>query len=342
MSKYFTLNDRYVIETMLKDGKSPKQIADRLGRHFTTVYKEIKKGTVRLLNSDLTFRMEYCADTAQRVTDERQTNKGRDLKIGNDYALAAYIEHLIGDLHYSPYAAVCDIRKQKRFSTDICKTTLYRYIDMGLFLNISNKDLYIKRNKRKKKHDKVVKRSRKQKGKSIEQRPKSIRSRNTYGHWEMDTVYSGRRDKTCLLVLTERMTREEYLLKMPDRTAKSTVAALDNLEIALGRDAFRIRFKSITCDNGSEFSDYKSIMRSCTVPGAVRTHLFYCHPYTSSERGSNENANKLIRHYIAKGEAIGRYSDEQIQDIQDWINNYPRALFGGMSTNEYKSALGIE
>lgn len=342
MSKYFTLNERYVIETMLKDGKSPKQIAERLGRHYTTVYKEIAKGTVRLMNTDLTFRTEYCADAAQRVTDERQANKGRDLKIGNDHALAAYIEHLIGDLRYSPYAAVCDIRKSGRFRTDICKTTLYKYIDMGLFLNISNKDLYTKRNKRKKKYDKVVKRARKQRGLSIERRPESIGRRTSCGHWEMDTVYSGRKDKTCLLVLTERMTREEYIVKMPDRTAKSTVAALDRLETSVGRDGFRMRFKSITCDNGSEFSDAAGIMRSRTVPGAYRTRLFYCHPYTSSERGSNENANKLIRHFIPKGDAIGAYTDDDIAVIRDRINGYPRALFGGLSTNEYKRSLGMD
>lgn len=336
MSKYLTITQRYQIETMLKDGKDPKQIAERLGKHYTTIYKEIKKGSVTFRNSDWTYRTEYCADVAQRVTDERQTNKGRDFKIGNDYELAGHIEHLIKDLHYSPYAVVCDVRKSGRFKTDICKTTLYRYIDMGLFLNISNKDLYSKRHKRKKKYNQLRPSHKNLKGTSIESRPASAGNRSVYGHWEMDTVYSGRKkSKCCLLVLTERRTRQEYLMRMPDRTLSSTVKALDRLENSIGYEAFKERFKTITCDNGSEFSDFQLIERSSTRAGCKRTSLYYCHPYASSERGSNENANKLVRHWIPKASDIGQYSDEDIQHIQDWVNDYPRQLFGGLSTNEY-------
>lgn len=343
MGKHITEAERYKLETMLKDGIPPCEAALRLGRHFTTIYAEIRKGTVELLNSDLTYRTEYCADAAQRITDERKANKGRDLKIGNDYALVRHIEYLIGTMHYSPYAVVQDIRKNKLFKTDICKTTLYSYINMGLFLNISNKDLYSKRNKPKHKHDKVNRPSlKKLKGKSIEERPKDIEDRKEYGHWEMDTVYSGKdTGKSCLLVLTERMTRDEYLLLMPDRTLKSTLNAIDTLERTLGYDSFKNRFKTITVDNGSEFGDSSGMEASCLHPDKQRTQVFFCHPYASSERASNENANKLIRHWIPKGDDIGRYDNAYIQHIQDWINDYPRELFGGLSTNEYKASLGI-
>ncbi|MDD6811677.1 MAG: IS30 family transposase [Lachnospiraceae bacterium] len=338
MGKYLTEMERYKIETMLKDGFTPCQIADRLGKHFTTIYKEIKKGTVTFRNSDWTERKEYCADVAQRKTNENQSNKGRDLKLGSDFELAEHIEHLIKDLHYSPYAVVCDIRKSKRFKTDICKTTLYSYIDKGVFLGISNKDLYSKKN-RKNNYEKITRPSYKNKhGKSIEERPKDIKKRKSYGHWEMDTVYSGKnRNKACLLVLTERKFREEYIIKMPDRTFDSTLKALDSLERALGYDGFRERFKTITVDNGSEFSGFELLERSCIYPERKRTDIYYCHPYSSSERGSNENGNKLIRHWINKGEDISKYTDEQIQFIQDWMNNYPRKLFGGLSSNEYKN-----
>lgn len=339
MGKYLTEYERYKIETMLKDGLTPCQIADRLGKHFTTIYKEIKKGTVTLLNSDLTTRQEYCADTAQRITDERQSNKGRDLKIGNDLALVHHIEHLIKDLHYSPYAVECDIKKNKQFKTNICKGTIYNYIDTGIFLNVTNKDLYSKKNKRKNEYNKVTRPSHKKlKGKSIEERPKNVYKRKEYGHWEMDTVYSGKnKSKACLLVLTERKEREEYILKMADRTLESTIKALDTLERILGYEEFKERFKTITMDNGTEFGDSLLIEKSCIYPDKKRTVAFFCHPYASSERGSNENANKLIRHWIKKGEDISKYSDEQIQFIQDWMNNYPRKLFNGLSSNEHKS-----
>lgn len=341
MSKYFTLTQRYQIETMLKDGLNPKQIAERLGKHYTTIYKEIKKGTVQMLNSDLTYRMEYCADVAQRVTDERQTNKGRDLKIGNDYALAGHIEYLIRDCHFSPYAASIDIKK-RGFSVTLCKGTIYRYIDMGLFLNISNKDLYTKRRKRKKKYDRVRPSHKNLKGTSIEHRPKHISNRDTYGHWEMDTVYSGKgKSKACLLVLTERMSRQEYILRMPDRTLQSTVSAIDKLEKSIGFDTFKNRFKTITVDNGSEFSGAEHIETSCIYSDRKRTQLFFCHAFASSERGSNENANKLVRHWIPKSSDIGLYTDDDIQYIQDWINDYPRNMFNGLSSNEYMRLKGI-
>ena len=344
MGKHLTETERYKLETMLKDGVSPCQIAVRLSKHFTTIYKEIQKGTVTLLNSDLTYRKEYCADAAQRITKERQSGKGRDLKIGNDYELVAHIEYLIKELHYSPYAVVQDIRKSGRFKTDICETTLYSYIDMGLFLNISNDDLYTKRHKRKQVHHEVVRRPshKKLKGKSIEERPEEVKDREIYGHWEMDTVYSGKEtSKDCILALTERKTRDEYTIRMPDRTLESTIKALDRLETTLGYVEFCKRFKTITVDNGSEFGDSTAIETSCIYPDKKRTSVYFCHPGSSCERGSNENANKLIRHWIPKGADIGKYSDEQIQHIQDWINNYPRKMFGGLSANEYKAALGI-
>ena len=75
MGKYFTENERCKLETMLKDKVPVSEISERLGKHFTTIYKEINKGTVKLLNSDLTYKEEYCADYAQRVTEERSRSE---------------------------------------------------------------------------------------------------------------------------------------------------------------------------------------------------------------------------------------------------------------------------
>ncbi len=340
MAGYMTEQERYRIEALLKDGHTIGEIAARLGRHYNTVWNEKRKGLVTFRNSDWTERTEYCADAAQRVTEERSHNKGRDLKIGNDLKLIRRMEYLIGKLHYSPYAAVMQTRKEGGYKTDICRGTVYNYIDKGIFLNISNKDLYSRRTDKKQGHRAVRPAYHKLKAKSINERPKEA-DRNEYGHWEMDTVYSGRKkSKACLLVLTDRLTRDEYMLKMDDRTLESTARALDMLEKALGAEGFRRIFKTITVDNGSEFSDAGRLETSC-IDGKKRTSIYFCHPYSSFERGSNENANKLIRRWIKKGEDIGQYTDRQIQDIQDWINNYPRALFGGLSTNEYKKSLGI-
>lgn len=341
MGRYLTERERYRIEIMLKDGVKPKSIADILGKHYTTIYKEIEKGTVTLLNSDLTFREEYCADYAQRITNERQSKKGPDLKIGCDHKLAAYIEYLVKELRYSPYAVSQCIKKKGCFSVTLSEGTIYNYIDRGLFLNISNKDLTVK-GKEKQKYDKIERPSyKKLRGKSIEDRPADVEDRENYGHWEIDTVYSGKnKSKCCLLVLSERKTRDEYIMKMTDRTLESVISALDNLERTLGTETFRERFKTITADNGSEFGDSSDMEKSCIDSGS-RTSVYFCHPYSSFERGTNENINKLIRRFIPKGADISQYSDEEIKKINDWINNYPRRIFGGLSANEYKALLNV-
>ena len=91
-------------------------------------------------------------------------------------------------------------------------------------------------------------------------------------------------------------------------------------------DMFYKIFRSITVDNGVEFSDYEGLERSALKEGK-RTFVFYCHPYSSWERGTNENNNRLIRRHIPKGVDFDDTTDEEIAYIEDWINNYPRGIF---------------
>ena len=162
---------------------------------------------------------------------------------------------------------------------------------------------------------------------SIEKRPKEIAKRDTFGHWEFDTVIGTKNKGETALTLTERLTRMEIILKSPDKSASSTVLMLNRLERRIGSLNFRRIFKSITCDNGTEFSDCHGIEFS-PYTKRRRTTLYYCHPYCSSERGSNENQNGFIRRFMPKGTPISKYSNQQIQNIQNFINEYPRAIFG--------------
>ena len=109
--------------------------------------------------------------------------------------------------------------------------------------------------------------------------------------------------------------------------------ALDRLERKWG-DMFSKVFRSITVDNGVEFSDCKGMERSALTPGEKRTYLFYCHPYSSWERGTNENTNKLIRRHIPKGEDFDEKQDKDIEFIENWINTYPRGIFGFKTSEE--------
>lgn len=334
-NKHLTEKERYTIEILLKERLKPLEIAKRLERDKRTIEREIAKGTVRMLNSDLTYRKEYCADAGQRIYNKNASNKGPSLKIGKDHDLAKHIEEKIVKEKYSPDAVIGEIkRKQLKFNTSICTKTLYNYIDKGIFINITNKDLPVKKDKKKGTYRNVKIPHKNLKGTSIEERSPEIEKREEYGHWEMDCVVGKRAGKgAVLLVLSERQTRQEIILKMPNKTQESVKEKLDNLERLYG-DSFKDKFKTITVDNGSEFLDFNALEKSEINLGKKRTKIYYAHPYSSWERGTNENINKLIRRFIPKGTEIDQYTEEEIKRIEHWINHYPRKIFGYKSAND--------
>lgn len=333
--KHLSEKERYKIEILLKEGFKPYEIARRMRKGIRTIEREKAKGKVKLLNHDLTYREEYCADTGQRIYEENAKNKGPGLKIGKDHKLVKHIENKIVKEKYSPDAVIGEIKeKGLRFETKISTKTLYNYIDRGdVFLNLTNKDLPVKKEGKKREYKKVKIPHKNLKGTSIEERPPEVEKRNEYGHWEMDCVVGKREGKgAVLLVLSERSRREEIIIKMPSKTQESVVASLDRLEKKYGRE-FKIKFKTITVDNGSEFLDYKGIERS--IKGKdKRVKLYYAHPYSSWERGTNENTNKLIRRFIPKGTDISKISNVRIKYIESWINSYPRRILGYKSAND--------
>lgn len=326
--KHLSQNDRIKMETMLNSGHKVVEVAEYLHVHRSTIYREIKRGEYTHRNSDYTEEIRYSSDLGQKNHDWNAQGKGRNIKIGNDRPLAEYIEEKIIEDKYSPEAALAAAAESGiEFTTSISVRTLYRYIDKGIFLKLTNKDLPVK-GKRKKHNKRVKVQKRASAGESIENRPDEVKDREIFGHWEMDTV-KGKQGvtKSCMLVLTERKTRDEIIVKLPDQKAASVVEAIDRLERKWG-DMFTKVFRSITVDNGVEFSDYEGLERSVLHEGEKRTFAFYCHPYSSWERGSNENNNRLIRRHIPKGEDFDEKQDRDIEYIENWINNYPRGIFG--------------
>lgn len=326
--KHLSQNDRIKMETMLNSGHKVVEVAEYLHVHRSTIYREIKRGEYTHRNSDYTEETRYSSDLGQKNHDWNAQGKGRNIKIGNDRPLAEYIEGKIIEDKYSPEAALAAAAENGiEFTTSISVRTLYRYIDKGIFLKLTNKDLPVK-GKRKKHNKRVKVQKRASAGESIENRPDEVKDREIFGHWEMDTV-KGKQGvtKSCMLVLTERKTRDEIIVKLPDQKAASVVEAIDRLERKWG-DMFTKVFRSITVDNGVEFSDYEGLERSVLHEGEKRTFAFYCHPYSSWERGSNENNNRLIRRHIPKGEDFDEKQDRDIEYIENWINNYPRGIFG--------------
>ena len=337
MYNYITEAERYQIEILLQQNYSIRHIAECLGHKYHTIRYEIIKGTVKQLDTHLAEHWVYKADYAQMMSVKNMSNRGRSLKIGNDHRLAAYIEDMIGNRRYSPAALLSYAKNEGlQFDTSICERTIYNYIDMGLFLNISFSDLPYKKGKGRKKETESRVSLNNRSGRSIEKRDPDIMQRKSYGHWEMDTVVGGQgKGKTCLLVLSERMTREEIIVKMKDRTSASVVRALNMLERKTGSRLFREKFKTITVDNGVEFLNSEGIEKSRYTKGS-RTTLFYCHPYSSWERGTNENINRMIRRFFPKGIDFDTVSKKQVQRVEDWINNYPRKILGGISSNQFR------
>lgn len=327
--KHFTFNDRLRLEVLLKAEQKPDEIAQILHFHVSTIYREIGRGKFEALNPDFTKETRYSPDIAQQHKEAILAVKGAGLKIGKKQAFADRIEEIIINEGYSPAAALAKI-KSEGYDFTICVTTLYSYIDKGVFLNLTMKDLPVKR-KGEKKHKRKTTQKRATKGESIENRPDEIGTRQEFGHWEMDTVVGARGvSKKSLLVLTERKTRKEIIFLLKEHTSAAVVKALDRLERKSGKK-FRQIFKSITVDNGSEFADWEGMERSKRNK-KKRTKIYYCHPYSSWERGSNENQNKLVRRHIPKGINFDDKTQGDIDNIAKWINNYPRRL------HEYKTA----
>ena len=327
MRTCLTEKERYCIEYALQAGQTPKQIAAALNRSKSCIYAEIKRGTVSFLDSELIPYDKYCADVAQAAHAAACRSRGAGLKIDSDIRLANYLENKIISCGYSPYAAM-QAAVSSGFSVTFSLSTLYNYIRGGVFLKLCKKHLH-KYKKQSKCRREQAKRKYARGVKSIEDRDKKINTRCEFGHWEMDTVVGRQGTTTCLLVLTERKTRFEIIRRMPNKSAECTQHELDVIERRL-RGRFKSVFKTITTDNGGEF--YGNGIVNASVYGGVRFEHFYCHPYCSNERGSNEIQNRFIRRFVKKSTDIASVSKKRVKEIQDYINNYPRALFSGLSS----------
>ena len=332
--KRMTYQIRMQIETLYNlSGLCATEIARLLGYHHTSMLAELKRGFYMHRNGDWTETKRYSADIAQRKADFEKSAKGATMKIGADYEFVRIIEDLILRRHLSPAAALATIRREKiQTKTKVCVTTLYHYIDKGVFLHVTNKDL-VCRGERKRKYRRVKKAKTPPRGRSIDIRPPHILARDEFGHWELDSVIGTNEKGNTLLVMTERKTRFQLIFRSKDKTAASTIVMLDRLEKRLGVGKFRKIFRTITCDNGCEFSDWRR-MELSRRGNSIRTTVFFCHPFCSSERGTNENQNRIIRRFIRKGVPIGHYTDTDISNACEYLNDLPRQIFGWETARE--------
>ena len=200
---------------------------------------------------------------------------------------------------WSPDAVVGYCRNNSDWQEEmVCTKTLYNYIDKGL-LRIRNIDLCLKIRLKPKK--KIIRRNKKIMGESISQRPEEINKRESFGHWEIDTVIGKRSNDKALLTLTERLTRYEHIFMIDKKDSSSIKKVFDEFKEQY-KENFPKVFKSITADNGAEFAEFSEILKEC------ESKAYFTHLYSAFERGTNERHNGLIRRFIPKGTTLADLS----------------------------------
>jgi IS30 family transposase len=325
-NKHLNYDERMTIQIRLKDGFTPYKIAKELRRSINTVSNEIRRGTTTQIIQGKEVEL-YFAETGEAIYDKNRLNSCRTFKRLECSEFINYVADKIKHDSWSPDACVGYALETNQFerSEMVCTKTLYNYIDLGL-MPIKNADLPLKLRRNTK--PKRVRQHKKKLGKSIEERSADIESREEFGHWEIDTVIGEKsgQDKV-LLTIVERKTRNAIVRQIASKTADIVVKELKKIQNMFG-DQFSQVFKTITGDNGSEFADLSSI------EAKTETQVYFTHPYSSFEKGTNERHNGLIRRFIPKGKRMSDYNTSDIAFIEDWMNTLPRKILGYKTPEE--------
>jgi IS30 family transposase len=328
--KHLTVGERANIELLMKEKVKPSEIARRIGRHRSVISREIKRNSIKQMDSELRVQNKYYEDAATRQYKERRKRTGRKIKLIKAKEMIEYVERQIKSPEkWSPDAAIGRAKLEHPEWESISTKTFYNYIELGL-VRIKPIDLLLKtklrpKKKRNKKRKKIL-------GKSITERPIEANDRQEFGHWEMDTVIGKREKSSVLLTLTERKTGYEIIRKVSGKSPKDIKPALKKIKTEYDVTSESI-FKTCTVDNGSEFSD------SDAMESALGTLIYYANPYSSYERGTNENHNGIIRRFIPKGKSIDDIPDSFVKRVEYYMNNLPRKRFGYQTPLEYMAKL---
>ena len=299
--QHLTYEERVQISLRLKDGWNINQISHELGCAYNTVKNEIKRGNVSLYHGK---QQRYKPNQGQKIYKEHRQNSRKQYKRLECAEFVSYVQQQFYEQNWSVDAIFGYAVTNKLFTRKqmVCTKTLYNYIDIGL-IRIKNVDLpqKLKRNIKTKK----VRQNKRNLGESIEERPKSIEKRNEFGHWEIDTVVGSKKsDDNVVLTIVERMTRNSIWLKIQGKTAEAVDTAINKLRKEFG-DKFNEIFKTITGDNGSEFANLSRQAYN-------GTNVYFTHPYSSWEKGTNERHNGLLRRFIPNSKRTDAYTVDDI------------------------------
>ena len=337
---HLTKDDRAKIQSLIeqkdKQGNrlfSNTYIAEYIGVHKSTITRELRRIKSKInIRSGKIKNKPYNADDAQNDYEFKRAMSKANYILDDFPELREYIENKILIDKWAPdaisgYINSHKLYKQKGF-TSISTTTIYRAIHYGL-LKVKKEDT--RRMTKFEKSGKYSKKGELPESKlsySIELRSDDINNRKTFGNWELDTVISTSKGiHKCLMTLTERKTRFEIIGTLEAKSKDEIICKFKKIKDYL-KNNIKELIKSLTTDNGTEFSGFKEIIE---ITGAK---LYFCHPYASCEKGTNEKHNSIIRYFIPKSTLIENYTSEEINNICYWMNNYPRKILNYYTPQE--------
>lgn len=301
--KHFSIEERCCLRKYYVEGKSYREIAKLLGRNVSSVSREIMRN-----KTFMNAKPAYYPHTAQKKSKLRKSYCHRGMFWKKE--VIEYInEKLLQTWSPEQIARTPCILKLPSFKT------IYRWIYEGYLVKGNVKVLRKKGKTRKR----LGNGGRFTTGKSIRKRDKSVYKRKEFGHWEADTVVSGRgKTSTCFATLAERKTRYYIAIKIPNRKgttmAKAVIAALSKLPQGA--------VKSITCDRGSEFANWR------VIEEALHCDMYFADPYCAWQKGTNENLNGLLREFYPKGRNLSHVSPKTLEKNLALINARPKKVLG--------------
>ena len=333
--------ERTTIEILYTAGFCENFIARFLNRARSTINRELSKNVIEYWDMNSTkspYKSKeqenikyYSSEQAQKKHEERRKKCKKKKILEKSPRLLSCIKELLRNekVDYSP-EIIANFSKQgklKEAETGVCANTIYSAIYQGIGgLSISDmphKMRYYKKPKNVHTLTKPV--SEKKEEYSIEKMPEGARESETY--FEGDSVVGVRAGThNTLITLVNKASQFTFIRRSANKTAKATVAVLDEIEEEIPE--LKEIIEILLFDNGIEFSKIEEMMKSVKDRRRKRFKIYFAHPYASYERGSNENKNRLIRRSFKKGKLVETLTDEDILNIERKINNMPRKALG--------------
>lgn len=325
-----TYEERVKIEYMLKKKYTMQEMSEELGRNKSIISREINRHCEYKWDYHTGIcRKVYSAAEAQGKYEYSKKQAGRKCKLSKE--LKQFIEEKILKEKWSPEEVAGYIKVNNiQFDIQPSFQLIYYWIEQKK-LKITALDL-VHKAKIKKKAKKGERKEKlpKHEEKSIHNRPTEIDENKEFGHWELDCVEGSKDSKKTYMTLLERLTKKYIVIEMLEHTNECVKQAIDSLEEKYGEN-FRKIFKSMTTDNGHEFLNYDKIEISKFDKTQRRTEVYYADPYSSWQKGMNENCNGILRRFIPKGTDLNKVTTEKLEEIVNKINGKPRKILGFIS-----------